>query len=522
MTITNVEKVNTYNVFFYGLLSLYGLLVLFSALDSYTFFHVPFPWIAKALCFILLVPVFKQLKLFNFPYFKLFLIIIAWSICITVYNYFQFDPSRLKNIELSTKFHVFITLRVFNWIAILTLIGVTYYLLKQGYKEVILKMLVLIGVFIALFAIYNYVASVFGFFEPIRNRMGTAGGMQATVFWAGKGSYHRALGSFREPSFLAMWLIAPLFFASSIKSRLADVAFFVIALAMIMSWSLGIILTVVATILFGFIVLFVKKISSKEFLVSKEQYKKLGKIIGLFVIAFIIAHSIELMVQHLSHKKVATQHVVKASTEIKSRTVKVNNPQAAILNNQSKSALPKNNAITAQPAPMSGLFIFNDRLFKLFQGGILKSNRGYVVQHALSHPPSVFGWGLGISNIILTNNLEQDNILHLLAQVPKQKIFPPQGFLGLYFNLLYSLGWIGLLLILFIFFNPFVKLMIHAFQEKNFKALWENKLCLLMAYASWAVLFFAYSEELNVMFAIIFSLIVYETSKSRNVLYRPI
>ena len=67
-----------------------------------------------------------------------------------------------------------------------------------------------LAVGVSLAAIYIYLAQRYGWWEPPRNRLGTGGQdflqQEVTFTYA----FHRAIGTFREPSHLARWLVGPL------------------------------------------------------------------------------------------------------------------------------------------------------------------------------------------------------------------------------------------------------------------------------------------------------------------------
>jgi hypothetical protein len=99
---------------------------------------------------------------------------------------------------------------------------------------------------LSLFALYVYVAQIYGLPEPPRSRMGTSGGEQAVRF---SYQFHRAIGSFREPSHLAEWLIAPFYLSLLRRGRWAWLASTLIAFAMVLTGSL----TGLASVALGFL-----------------------------------------------------------------------------------------------------------------------------------------------------------------------------------------------------------------------------------------------------------------------------
>ena len=91
---------------------------------------------------------------------------------------------------------------------------------------------------LSLCAVYVYLAQVLGFWEPTRSRMGTGGQdftSQSVVF---SYRFHRALGSFREPSHLAQWIVPPLILGWRFDGKRAHMAKAAILAALALSGSL--------------------------------------------------------------------------------------------------------------------------------------------------------------------------------------------------------------------------------------------------------------------------------------------
>lgn len=92
----------------------------------------------------------------------------------------------------------------------------------------------IIGTAVAIISLYIYYAQIYGLPDFYRNRLGTGGGAQPAFY----GSYHRAMGTFREPSLLAQWLALP-FFVSLIKNNLLwSVASILILVVVLLTHSL--------------------------------------------------------------------------------------------------------------------------------------------------------------------------------------------------------------------------------------------------------------------------------------------
>lgn len=73
----------------------------------------------------------------------------------------------------------------------------------------LIQLLVRVAVLIAIVTLYIYAAQMVGWWEPPRTRMGTGGQDFLRERLSFTYQYHRALGTFREPSHLAQWLVGP-------------------------------------------------------------------------------------------------------------------------------------------------------------------------------------------------------------------------------------------------------------------------------------------------------------------------
>ncbi len=137
--------------------------------------------------------------------------------------------------------------------------------------------------------------------------------------------------------------------------------------------------------------------------------------------------------------------------------------------------------------------VVSDRISPIIleEGGMAHSNREHVFAYFHSNPVPFIGYGLGNANIVFSDYLG-NNIMTAL--------------LSLYFNILYSSGIVG-----------FVLLMVFLLIPINVKRLWKNKnphlFYLLAAYLAWMVSFTIHSEEFTVMFGITYALFIYEMGK---------
>ena len=143
--------------------------------------------------------------------FRIFWLFFLWAMLVTAASTVSHDYASFMPLGATTPYPVFILLRFFTLLSFVASVYVALWLLQQGCREHVIKAVVTIGCFISVAALYIYAAQIYGLPELPRNRLGTAGGLQAIRFTY---DFHRAIGTFREPSLLAAWLIVPLFLAS--------------------------------------------------------------------------------------------------------------------------------------------------------------------------------------------------------------------------------------------------------------------------------------------------------------------
>lgn len=167
-----------------------GLPLIF--LDAYTFKSIPINWIGFFLIFISYSFSKNFSKNLNLIFLLLFLSLI-------------FEISNFDSIEFTYLNIQYLILRNFNLISgiIIFKIIIEDDLIHHKNFFEFQKYLILILIFITY---YIYLAQIFDFFEPIRNRSNTSVYINSaqTTFWPN--SSHRALGTFREPSYLATYL----------------------------------------------------------------------------------------------------------------------------------------------------------------------------------------------------------------------------------------------------------------------------------------------------------------------------
>ena len=170
-----------------------GFLLIF--LEAYQIFSIPLSWIGLSLIFLYSFN-FKNIFTTN-PLLKVFLI--GFIILIIIDLAFIASNPQLLNIQ-------YFVLRIFNIISFIVL----FILFKNNDVIQDLQLDTKIKNFIIIFSvlsIYIYFAQIFDLFEPLRNRSNTSvySNSLQTTFWPE--ASHRALGTFREPSYLVSYFL---------------------------------------------------------------------------------------------------------------------------------------------------------------------------------------------------------------------------------------------------------------------------------------------------------------------------
>ena len=179
-----------------------GFLLIF--LEAYQIFSIPLSWIGLSLIFLYSFN-FKNIFTTN-PLLKVLLI--GFIILIIIDFSFISSNPQLLNIQ-------YFVLRMFNIISFVVL----FILFKNNDVIQDLQLDTKIKNFIIIFSvlsIYIYFAQIFDLFEPLRNRSNTSvySNSLQTTFWPE--ASHRALGTFREPSYLVSYFLPIIYL--SIKS----------------------------------------------------------------------------------------------------------------------------------------------------------------------------------------------------------------------------------------------------------------------------------------------------------------
>lgn len=301
---------------------------------------VPVDWLSRVIFIAGAAMMLFSGTLPSVPVFSSLGLLFVWALITTICGALD-DSISFRMPFLTTPYPVFVALRFMNLLAPL---GCAYVIVAASERysfNKVTRFIVWLGTIGALYAIYVYFAQIYGLPEIPRTRMGTGGGHQSTTFTY---DFHRALGSFREPSHLAEWLLGPLFTSFAIRNRLFNFHTLAMLLAMLLTGSLA----GVAGLGVG---VFVAAMLGNP--LRAQSWKVIGGFVGILC-AGIVAF-------------------------------------AAFAAGKNIDLFTLFNVLGGRAGDI------------LFGGGLESSDRGAILMAAFQQPISFFGYGMGRANLILTD-----------------------------------------------------------------------------------------------------------------------
>ncbi len=487
-------------------LFIYPLLFFGDALDAYNIGPIPIAWLSKIAFIALAFIIFFASRFVTFPLIVLGGLTLFWATIVSLLNLDAANAYNFSSLQLSVRYPFFIILRFFSIIAFISVGYVTFWLLVQNNREKMIKLIVWMGVLASLLAFYIYFAQLFGFSELARNRTGTTGSAQQVIFSSLPGVYYlRAMGTFREPSFFAAWLIIPFFLSYIYKKSLFNLPAFIISTAILLSWSLSCILAIIIAsglaLLFGLVMTY-----KTEKIRVKSLINVALRLSIPFLLALILAQIASSALFHYGQKEIGARVHESRKTNIGKN---ISTFYAALLKTSSKDS-HKLSAIKAaywdeNPNNYKGSKILYARVQQLMKTKFADSDRGYVYKYVMDQSIPVLGQGLGNANITFSQYLF-DNFFYSSRDNNNNGRLPPVSFLSLYINFAYSVGWIGLGLLIILLAFPVAILLI---KKVNSTIFYNNVFYLLSAYFAWLIMFATVFEELTQSFAVISAFLIY-------------
>lgn len=408
---------------FYWLAAIYFL----SAMGAYQILSIPLQWLSSLLAVLSFIMIIYMGRTCNrFYLYPLFFILVLFFISILGWWYWSasIDFAEMLPTGATTDYYLFIFLRYIQIIVFFAVYFLSISFLKKNGLLRLANIVVLCGIVVSIYALYVYLSQIYGLPEFTRSRLGTGGEEQSVIFAY---AFHRAMGTFREPSLLAIWLVLPFFMTFLVKSYWYLAARITIALVILLTGSL----TGIIAIFIGYIVA-----TLVVFTVNRALFSTLRFATVLMLAGYLF----------------------------------------------SLIALPN------EGGSVDVLAVLIDRLIPILQDGLGASNRGYIYEYVSHHSVPAIGYGFGNANLLIADYMGLGLVV---------------SFLSIYLNMLYSLGYLGVLFALIVLMAP-------VFLLLRFRAADKDQLFVLLgAYVGWLVVYSALAEELSISFSILYGACVH-------------
>jgi hypothetical protein len=199
----------------------YGLcfMLLLDSLEAYAFAGMPLPWLAMAAATPLIVLYAGMARLRPPPASGICLVLLLWMYGNTLFASIAENYSVMMPPLSTTPYPVFVLLRAYSFLGFLLIVTMVYNLTLSGKGEALIDYMVWLGVAVVVFAFYVFAAQRLGLPMPPKGRFATgeggaiSGGEEGQFGDSTEKFLFRTLGSFREPSFLGIWLVVPFFYS---------------------------------------------------------------------------------------------------------------------------------------------------------------------------------------------------------------------------------------------------------------------------------------------------------------------
>lgn len=182
---------------------------LFNALDAFSIFGIPLPWVSTSIFILLFINFFIDKK---FEISSLTSQYFFWTLyCVFVtlmFLFFQYETLITNTVANPL---LYVSLRLLNFFSFLSIIYSLNKIFNKDNRNKIINLVAYASIIISILSLISYFSYVMNFPDLARNRMGTGIGFQSIVKAC---TVLRNYGTFREPSFLAVWIAPtiPLYF----------------------------------------------------------------------------------------------------------------------------------------------------------------------------------------------------------------------------------------------------------------------------------------------------------------------
>jgi len=393
---------------------------IFEGLDAYSVNNIPIYWIGASL----FIAIFSLLFAGGFRASVNKIIPIRnWTIYIIFVTLVQslFNDLVLPKYASTTYFQ-YISLRLIKILLFLIILYTLNYLLSTYSFDIVLKYFLISSLIISLLSLISYFSYIFGYPDFPRTRSGSGGWTQPI---AKACNILRNYGTFREPSFLAIWTVPflPYFFYIGKKNKI----WYFLALIPILS-------VVLSRSLTGFVALLVSSalVLVASFIIYRRIEINIALMMTIFIFVVFISNS--LSYQFPPDQDLCESKDNNCVCEVEDRLDQLKSSQ-----NISEATFGRFKELTSL-----GLDAFENTTFLI---GFIQNN-GF----------SIFGNGFGHSNIIYSYAADEASKTSVDEKIVYRNPGQVVSFNNLYANVLLSSGLLGLLWFLYIIINHLRKL----------------------------------------------------------------
>ena len=393
---------------------------IFEGLDAYSVNNIPIYWIGASL----FIAIFALLFAGGFRASVNKIIPIRnWTIYVIFVTLVQslFNDLVLPKYASTTYFQ-YISLRLIKILLFLIILYTLNYLLSTYSFDIVLKYFLISSLIISLLSLISYFSYIFGYPDFPRTRSGSGGWTQPI---AKACNILRNYGTFREPSFLAIWTVPflPYFFYIGKKNKI----WYFLALIPILS-------VVLSRSLTGFVALLVSSalVLVASFIIYRRIEINIALMMTIFIFVVFISNS--LSYQFPPDQDLCESKDNNCVCEVEDRLDQLKSSQ-----NISEATFGRFKELTSL-----GLDAFENTTFLI---GFIQNN-GF----------SIFGNGFGHSNIIYSYAADEASKTSIDEKIVYRNPGQVVSFNNLYANVLLSSGLLGLLWFLYIIINHLRKL----------------------------------------------------------------
>ncbi len=393
---------------------------IFEGLDAYSVKNIPIYWIGASL----FIAIFVLLFLSGFRASAIKITSIRnWTIYAVFVTLVQslFNDLVLPKYASTTYFQ-YISLRLFKILLFLIILYTLNYLLSTYSFETVLKYFLISSLIISSLSLISYFSYIFGYPDFPRTRSGSGGWTQPI---ARACNILRNYGTFREPSFLAIWTVPflPYFFYIGKKNKI----WYFLALIPILS-------VVLSRSLTGFVALIVSSVLVllASFIIYRRIEINIALMMTIFIFLVFISNS--LSYQFPPDQDLCESKINDCVCEVEDRLDELKNSQ-----NISEATFGRFKEITSL-----GLDAFG--------------NTAFLIDFIQDNGFSIFGNGFGYSNIIYSYAADEASKTSIDEKIVYRNPGQVVSFNNLYANVLLSSGLLGLLWFIYIIINYLRKL----------------------------------------------------------------